>query len=174
MHDVQLQADDVMVSTSFDALTSNILLNQALSDVILFRRTASRHQTGSDWTLHRETPEWRGHCRWVDSHSGIILIFGKQSEICVNYIFCKKKKAAGLAVDVTFWTINHLSLNNVLNHTTNYSFAQVKTSHLWLKWMLSHCWRNPLLNGSRGSGWISPASPENTCSWRKRMTATLR
>lgn len=52
--------------------------------------------------------------------------------------------------------------------------VQVKTSHLWLKWMPSPCWRNPPLGGSKGSGWIWPASLENTCSWRKPSTATPR
>lgn len=43
----------------------------------IFRRTASRHQTGPDWTLYRETPEWRGHCGWVASHTGRLPIYGK-------------------------------------------------------------------------------------------------
>lgn len=60
------------------------------------------------------------------------------------------------------------------NTVTNCSSEQVRTSRLWPEWTRSPCWRSPPLNGSKGNGWTSPASPENTCSWRSRTTAAAR
>lgn len=55
-----------------------------------------------------------------------------------------------------------------------YCCVQVRTSILWLKWMLLHCWRSPPSSGLRGSGWTWLASLERTCSSRSFMIVTLR
>lgn len=55
-----------------------------------------------------------------------------------------------------------------------YCCVQVRTSILWLKWMLLHCWRSPPSSGLRGSGWTWLASLERACSSRSFMIVTLR
>lgn len=73
------------------------------------------------------------------------------------------------SVATTFWKSWFIRTNAITNCS-----EQVRTSRLWPEWTRSRCWRSPPSNGSKGSGWISPASPENTCSWRSRTTATAR
>lgn len=84
---------------------------------------------------------------------------GSQSFRSLSYHFVSKV--------FVFIPVNAIAIRSSLS-------AQVRTSRLWPKWTRSRCWRSPPLNGSKGSGWISPASPGNTCSWRSRTSATPR